>query len=831
MSFKLIAIHPLVGCDDDILKILSEDQIYFFDNSYYLNEFGIIEQTSQKVPKDFFYVSNETSSLENINVQALVGKNGEGKSSLIELLIRILNNFFKQYQIGAVTKQLIFAKGVYADLYYQIKKNIYRIHIDSRKIEKRDKGFWIVAKVWENEKIIYDSTALDTESISKRKVEFIPLESLFFTMYINYSIYGLNEADYSLENNYMPIEGGFVPEMMEKVIKIQKESWLTQIFHKNDGYQTPIVLHPFREEGQIDVNNEKYLLSQRLLSLIIEENSSNYHITEDLVASNVSLLFKDKDALDEYINIPIRQIIESNDFSKVESILKQGRDTLHRDETISLLNNYYNFIYENIILLNKFKNTIQFYNNDSNTDLLMINIDIISRLININGYNIVVKERGLQFYLQEIKQYLPEDIYEKVKFILINTDKLNFNVFNLFQIFSIYFNFWINYFNIDKNNLLLGNIDLIFERNLFYYIVTKSFKIIRYPKYRSLNRIDTIEYFSAKLNLSEITINTHTEFLKKLTQKDESHISIKIRQSINVLRLALKSPESNLISFYKGIIGNPNSINFKRLKEYIEESKENAEPILFLPPRVFLTEIFLKSISTNKDNINIKKISSGEYQKNAIISSLIYHLKNIDSIESQPEQNSDALKAIKLTATYSFENIYILLDEIELYFHPEYQRLFINELLLKISKIKFKNLKNINFLFVTHSPFILSDIPKNNVLFLEKGKPIKTMNEDTFASNIHTLLQHGFFLNSVPIGEFAKDKINHYFKLLHEGQTIDEMGKDIYNQLLLVGEPFIKAQLLKLYNDLTPEISDLRNIVQMLDKEIKNLQKQLNDKN
>lgn len=58
-----------------------------------------------------------------------------------------------------------------------------------------------------------------------------------------------------------------------------------------------------------------------------------------------------------------------------------------------------------------------------------------------------------------------------------------------------------------------------------------------------------------------------------------------------------------------------------------------------------------------------------------------------------------SIGAIEIAPTYSFNNINVFLDEIELYFHPEYQRVFISDLLKQLSDISFRNIKNINFLF------------------------------------------------------------------------------------------------------------------------------------
>ena len=110
-------------------------------------------------------------------------------------------------------------------------------------------------------------------------------------------------------------------------------------------------------------------------------------------------------------------------------------------------------------------------------------------------------------------------------------------------------------------------------------------------------------------------------------------------------------------------------------------------------------------------------------------------------------------------------------------------------------------MKNINIVFVTHSPFILSDIPKCNVLFLKDGMPKDIMQENTFGANVHTLLKNGYFMPNLPIGEFAYGKINNLFGKLNSGELDPNNDlDDIYQEILLVGEPFLRNQLLMLYN-------------------------------
>ena len=104
---------------------------------------------------------------------------------------------------------------------------------------------------------------------------------------------------------------------------------------------------------------------------------------------------------------------------------------------------------------------------------------------------------------------------------------------------------------------------------------------------------------------------------------------------------------------------------------------------------------------------------------------------------------------------------FLLLDEVDLSFHPEWQKRTLKYLLDILGKIKDKSF---HLIFTSHSPFLLSDIPKENIIFLDKyteedkksgrwyprNRYCKVVNglvnkDKTFAANIHTLLSDGFF--------------------------------------------------------------------------------------
>ena len=222
------------------------------------------------------------------------------------------------------------------------------------------------------------------------------------------------------------------------------------------------------------------------------------------------------------------------------------------------------------------------------------------------------------------------------------------------------------------------------------------------------------------------------------------------------------------------------TVSLDRLRDYYGGKFVSLD---FLPPPLFERDIFFKKVGSTQCDIVFDSLSSGEKQMLYSLGAIVYHLQNLNN-----------------TLLVRYRNVNVILEEIELYFHPEYQRAYVQKLLDMIRGSHLNNIESVNILFVTHSPFILSDIPKNNVLFLNDGRSVSEMQENTFGANIHMILQNAFFLNGVTIGDFARDKINKLFGKLHQ----DEITEDMYQEIMLVSEPFIKSQLLKIYNERLP---------------------------
>lgn len=149
-------------------------------------------------------------------------------------------------------------------------------------------------------------------------------------------------------------------------------------------------------------------------------------------------------------------------------------------------------------------------------------------------------------------------------------------------------------------------------------------------------------------------------------------------------------------------------------------------------------------------------------------------------------------------------NNLILIDEIDLYMHPKWQRNLVNCLVEDIENLIGRNNKA-QIIITTHSPIFLSDIPKANILFLknEEGRcevdgNVKHCN--SFGNNVHTLFLDSFFLDEEgTMGAFAEKKINSILKLLRSGEKINDEDKQILRVINCIGDDLIRNKLLEMY--------------------------------
>ncbi len=701
-GFKLLAIRPLIGCDANFRKNLEEGAIFKFYQDYQFfdktnkeilfNEGNLSEDICYITPPKEICDLYSTEKL-NINISAVVGKNGSGKSSLIELFFAFVfsesvknglmnldmeiseaNERIKLFETKIIDfhtiNSIITNNELQENERFDDLKSTFSELLDLEVKVKDEKDF--IAALRESKEIANTKNIkvelffeLDgkvfcfgnennqqNSSFEKVKLNKENISKLFYSIALNYSLYGLNSS----------IIG----------------KWVERLFHKNDGYLTPIVINPMRCNGNIDINSENHLNQSRIFANILDEKTVQKKILKD---------------------------------KEIEEIIFKQSEISTKEKDV-------------------------FYNLVSN---------------------------------QLIKS--------KVSFRNERTD---------FQI--------LNYLKITESDSQLNLTGLNLE-NINEYVSKKLFKIAsKYKEY---------DMFLKTKSLHEKVITNFDAFIYKIN-KDKSHKTLKLRQILNVVRFNILNNANKEDLRYLGKIdinkdynwvNNAFRISFvdfaKILNYQIQKNNLDFRDILdYIPNSFFQTEFRFKGESS------FHSLSSGEQQFLNSINTVIYHVLNLDSISE------------------NYTSINIVFDEIELYFHVDFQRKFINELTRSLHNVRLNRIKCVNILFSTHSPFILSDIPSSNILRLEmndNGKAIPSKdNYETFGANIHDLLANDFFLEDGFMGEFAKNKINKIVDELNDRiKNKKEISEDRFIEIekiiQLIGEPILKNSLNGLFIEANPE--------------------------
>lgn len=290
MSFEIIAIATKKRLDKkykdtslfDSIKVLKEDEVFKLNNDYSVS-FPTKDSCEVEILRDKtkLYSRNKTQ----IQVNAIVGMNGSGKSTLSEILYLMLYNLAVQNQVmrtpsgnlvkeykGELNAYLFLQKDkVVKCINFNIDKN-YKFS-DKKRIELYEANFGNKSKV-----------KVELSSSFEKSID---LNDLFYLISLNYSLYGLNEL------NMGP--------------------WIKNIFHKNDMYEAPIVINPYREEGKINVNIESFQNNARLLSNLSKRGGleKGVALSGDYFFSELKIFFGKKNRKEYKLTGPLIDHINS----------------------------------------------------------------------------------------------------------------------------------------------------------------------------------------------------------------------------------------------------------------------------------------------------------------------------------------------------------------------------------------------------------------------------------------------------------------------------------------------------------------------------------------
>ena len=374
----------------------------------------------------------------------------------------------------------------------------------------------------------------------------------------------------------------------------------------------------------------------------------------------------------------------------------------------------------------------------------------------------------------------------------------------------------------NKNYYTKQEVDV--QKAVLNYLCYKSLKIcVTYRPYGKMIGIRAVTDDEAKkfeveegTLVAEATKDNVERLVNELADdKTHHHITLKLHQCLAFMKrdyyktnadLHFDLPDSGeMIDYHKEGIKKFIEDNLKIDNDGIGTGKGRYntydEVFLRMPPSIFKWEVKLSHKGNRKESLSLRGMSSGEKQMLQSASYLLYHIKNIENIMMDKYRNP-------------YHHINIVMDEAELYYHPEYQRQLIANMvdMMAACHINGNLIRSVNLMIATHSPFVLSDIPMSRTLYLKEGAPEKRV-QQTFAANYHELLYNQFFIDNT-MGEVGlkafQEIVNHYKDMnseIRDWQSSFSAKREYYHFIVgMIADNYLRKSLSAMLDEIDDKI-------------------------
>ena len=181
------------------------------------------------------------------------------------------------------------------------------------------------------------------------------------------------------------------------------------------------------------------------------------------------------------------------------------------------------------------------------------------------------------------------------------------------------------------------------------------------------------------------------------------------------------------------------------------------------------------------------------------------------------------------------DNLLLIIDEIDLYLHPEWQQNFISLMLSEIEK-QFQS-KRVQIVFSTHSPLLLSDIPRENTVYLRDNHDRRIVDsreshQQTFGRDIYSLLKDSFYLESYSMGSYAMDYINQIIAIMSQAEQNNSCFElrgieELEQKIKLIGNEVIRQKLKTMLSKFSRDSKEYR--LKLLIEQKEELERQIEE--
>ncbi|MBN5449304.1 retron Ec78 anti-phage system effector ATPase PtuA [Serratia marcescens] len=269
------------------------------------------------------------------------------------------------------------------------------------------------------------------------------------------------------------------------------------------------------------------------------------------------------------------------------------------------------------------------------------------------------------------------------------------------------------------------------------------------------------------------------EFLKWFIYIDNLENNDSIQNEIKILEAEIKAFElvamqSNLLSdelekrkiklsSKQKLLSNTTNLNVGKLKQYVKHAVKNAVPSIsdiYVDRSSGRVEV---KIIDNGTHINIFQASKGQLVYLSLISDLARRLISMNPGLGNPLHGQGI----------------VLIDEVELHLHPEWQQSIISNLT--------STFPNIQFIITTHSPQVLSTITKQKIRKLSvniEGEDIVAIPiAESYARSTSTVLSTVMHVEAIP--DFPEKRmLDKYRKIIEQGDFRSLEATELYNKLV-----------------------------------------------